>query len=91
MSPSFEGANPESWWEKYGEGNGGRLGVSVGSGYDVVMMASGGFETVGELAARNLVAEDGKEYICLTPMPGDRCASIEQARIPIDEWAANQH
>jgi hypothetical protein len=24
MSPSFDGANPVSWWEKYGAGNGGR-------------------------------------------------------------------
>ena len=91
MSPSFDGANHDSWWEKYGTGNGGHLEVSVGSEYDFVMMESGGFETVGELPVRNLVAEDGKEYICLTPMLGDRCASIEQACIPIDEWAANQY
>jgi len=91
MSPSFDGANPESWWERYGAGNGGRLEVSVGNEYDFVMMESGSFETVGELPVRNLVAEDGKEYICLSPMLGERCASIEQACVPIDEWAANQY
>lgn len=30
MSPGCDGADPDSWWTKYGEGNGGRLGVSIG-------------------------------------------------------------
>jgi hypothetical protein len=91
MSPSFDGADPASWWEKYGEGNGGSLEISIGDEYDFVIAESGGFETVGELPVRNLVAEDGREYICLASMLGDSCAPIEQACVPIDEWAANQY
>jgi hypothetical protein len=91
MSPAYDGANPASWWEKYGEGNGGRLEVSVGNEFDFIMMDTRGFETVDELPIRNLQDEDGNEYICLTPMLGDRCAAIDKVCVPIDEWAANQY
>jgi hypothetical protein len=91
MSPSYDGANPASWWEKYGEGNGGRMEVSVGEEFDFVLMDTQGFETVDQLPVRNLVAENGQEYICLSPMLGDGCVSLEQACVPLDEWAANQY
>ncbi len=91
MSPSYDGANPASWWEKYGEGNGGRMEVSVGDEFDFVLMDSRGYETVDQLPIRNLVAEDGREYICLAPMLGDSCVPVEEACVPIDEWAANQY
>lgn len=91
MSPSYDGANPASWWEKYGEGNGGRMEVSVGDEFDFVLMDTRGFETVDQLPIRNLVAEDGNEYICLAPMLGDGCVPVDKACVPIDEWAANQY
>lgn len=91
MSPSYDGANPGSWWAKYGEGNGGRMGVSVADEYDFVLMDTRGYETVDRLPIRNLVAEDGQEYICLTSLLGEGCVPIERACVPIDEWAANQY
>lgn len=91
MSPSYDGADPASWWAKYGEGNGGRLAVSVGDAFDFVMMDTRGYETVDQLPIRNLEDEDGRQYICLSPMLGDRCAPIEQACVPLDEWTANQY
>lgn len=91
MSPSYDGANPASWWEKYGEGNGGGLEISVGDEFDFVMMDARGFDTIDQLPIRNLVAEDGQEYICLASLLGDQCAPIESACVPIDEWAANQY
>lgn len=91
MSPNYDGANPASWWEKYGEGNGGRMEVMVGNEFDFVLMDTRGYETVDHLPIRNLVAEDGQEYICLAPMLGDSRVPIERACVPIDEWAANQY
>jgi hypothetical protein len=91
MSPSYDGADPSSFWEKYGSGNGGRLAVTVGDEYDFVMMETGGFETVGQIPVRNLIANDGKEYVCLSPMLGDHGASIEKACVPLDEWIGNQY
>ncbi len=91
MSPSYDGADPESWWAKYGEGNGGRLGVSVGDRFDFVLMDSRGFESVDQLPMRNLTDEEGNEYICIAPMLGEGCAPIDKACVPIDEWAANQY
>ncbi len=91
MSPNFDGADPASWWEKYGAGNGGRLEVSVGDEFDFVMMGTGGFETVDQLPVRNLIAADGREYICLAPMLDGSRTPTEAACIPIDEWAANQY
>lgn len=91
MSPNYDGANPASWWAKYGEGNGGRMEVSVGDEFDFVLMDSRGYQTVDPLPIRNLVAEDGQEYICLAPMLDDGCVPNEKACVPIDEWAANQY
>lgn len=91
VSPSFDGANPDTWWEKYGAGNGGDIEVSVGDEFDFVLMDTRDFETVDQLPVRNLVAEDGKEYICLAPMLGEGRVPVEKACVPIDEWAANQY
>lgn len=91
MSPSYDGADPGSWWEKYGAGNGGRLEINVGDEFDFVVTETRGFETVDQLPIRNLVAQDGQEYICLTPMLGDSNSPTARACIPIDEWAADQY
>ena len=91
MSPSYEGANPASWWEKYGAGNGGRLEISVGDEFDFVVMETRGFESVDPLPIRNLVGQDGQEYICLAPMLGNASTPNARACVPIDEWAADQY
>ncbi|MEW6678523.1 MAG: AF1514 family protein [Pseudomonadota bacterium] len=91
VSHSYDGINPESWWAKYGEGNGGRLEVSVGDKFDFILMEAAGYETVGKQPVRNLVAEDGVEYICLAPMLGDRTQPNERACVPLDEWMADQY
>jgi hypothetical protein len=91
VSPSYDGIDPQSWWGKYGAGNGGRLEVSVGDQYDFILMETRGYETVGRLPVSNLVAEDGVEYICLTPMLGDGARPSEHACVPLDEWMANQY
>ena len=61
MSPAaYEGSDPETWWEKYGEGNGGRLEISVGDEYCFIMMDTRGYETVDELPLRNLSDARGR-------------------------------
>jgi len=91
QSPGFDGANPATWWEKYGAGNGGRMEVTVGDEFDFVLMDAGGYEKVDSLPVRNLIAHDGQEYICLAPMLGDSKSPNPRACIPIDEWAADQY
>lgn len=91
--PYYDGANPETWWEKYGEGNGGRLEVSVGDDdYQFVMMDARGFETVGDLPLRNLKDRDGNQYLCFTPIQGKESAIPKQeACILLDGWLADQY
>jgi hypothetical protein len=88
MSPSFDGANPTSWWEKYGSGNGGRLEIHVGDSYDFILTESSGFETLDQIPLRNMRAADGTEYVCYhsreTQGTGEAC-------MPLDEWAAKQN
>ncbi|KAF0103644.1 MAG: hypothetical protein FD187_912 [bacterium] len=91
VSPSYDGIDPQSWWAKYGEGNGGRLEVTVGDQFDFILMETRGFETVGRLPVSNLVAEDGVEYICLTPLLGGSAKPNERACVPLDEWMADQY
>jgi len=91
MSPTFEGGNPNTWWEKYGEGNGGRLEVSVGDEYQFVLMDARGFETMGPLPLRNLTDAAGTEYLCLTPMLDDTNQPRRDACSPLDDWAADQY
>ncbi len=92
MSPYYAGANPETWWGKYGEGNGGRLGVDVGGDYQFIMMDTRGYETVGEMPLRNLTDRDGNPYLCLTPLQGMNSSVPRQdACILLDGWLADQY
>jgi hypothetical protein len=93
MSPGFIGADPDTWWEKYGEGNGGRLEVSVGSNheYGFVMMDTRGFETLDEIPLRNLSDSSGTQYVCYAPMLGDSATPNPQACSPLDDWLADQY
>ena len=91
MSPYFEGGNPETWWEKFGEGNGGKLEVSVGDEYGFVMMDTQGYETLGEMPLRNLSDESGNQYLCYTPILGKTSSKpTPEACTYLDEWTADQ-
>lgn len=91
MSPFYEGANPDSWWEKYGKGNGGELEVSVGDEFQFVMTDSQGYETLGEFPLRNLSDEEGNPYLCFTPILGRVTNKPNQdACTYLDGWAADQ-
>ncbi len=48
MSPPYGSAAPETRWEKYGEGNGGR-GDQRGGEYCFITMDTRGYETVDQL------------------------------------------
>lgn len=92
MTPYYEGANPETWWEKYGEGNGGRLEVSVGDDYQFIMMDARGYETVGELPLRNLTDNEGNQYLCYTPIQGmESSVPKKEACALLDGWLADQY
>lgn len=93
MSPAaYEGSDPETWWEKYGEGNGGRLEISVGDEYCFIMMDTRGYETVDELPLRNLSDARGDHYLCYTPMIG-RSTTLpnEESCMRLDGWLADQY
>lgn len=91
-TPFYDGANPETWWEKYGEGNGGRLEVSVGDDYQFIMMDARGYETVGDLPLRNLTDRDGNPYLCFTPLQGKESSVPKQeACTLLDGWMADQY
>lgn len=91
-TPHYDGANPETWWEKYGEGNGGRLEVSVGDEYQFIMMDTRGYETVGEIPLRNLTDAAGNQYLCFTPIQG-MTSSVpnRDACSLLDGWLADQY
>jgi len=92
MPPYYDGADPETWWEKYGEGNGGRLEVDVGDDYQFIMMDARGYETVGDLPLRNLTDRDGNPYLCYTPLQGmDSSVPRQDACILLDGWMADQY
>jgi hypothetical protein len=92
MTPYYEGANPETWWEKFGEGNGGRLEVSVGDDYQFIMMDARGYETVGELPLRNLTDNEGNQYLCYTPIQGmESSVPKKEACALLDGWLADQY
>lgn len=90
FSPSFEGADKESWWAKYGQGNGGQADISVGEDFEFIVMESGGYETLHSLPLRNLKDEAGVEYMCLSPMLDDSGKPRKDACVPLDEWTADQ-
>lgn len=91
MSPYYDGANPDSWWEKYGAGNGGELEVSVGDEYEFVMMDSQDYETLGEMPLRNLSDASGNQYLCFTPILGRLSKKpTPEACMYLDGWLADQ-
>lgn len=92
MSPYYDGADPDSWWEKYGEGNGGTLEVCVGDEYQFVMTDSQGYETLGEMPLRNLSDDSGNQYLCYTPLLGKTSRKpTPEACTYLDEWTADQY
>ncbi len=91
MSPSYDGANPESWCEKYGTGNGGELEVSVGDEFDFVMMDAKDYETLGRMPLRNLSDKSGHQYLCYTPILGLATNTpTPEACSELDDWLADQ-
>lgn len=90
MSPSFDGANPASWWEKYGSGNGGRLEIHVGDRYDFILTETLGFETLDGLPLRNVRGADGTEYLCYHSRETDAAQGAEVC-MPLEEWTAKQN
>lgn len=92
MPPYFDGANPDTWWEKYGEGNGGRLEISVGDEYQFVLMDARGYETLGQMPLRNLTDARGNQYLCHTPLLGklSNRPTLEACSL-LDGWFADQY
>lgn len=91
MPAYYDGANPDTWWEKYGAGNGGRLEVSVGDDYQFVMMDTRGYEKLGEMPLRNLSDDHGNEYLCYTPILGKVSTKPTlEACTHLDGWLADQ-
>ena len=91
MSPAYEGANPESWWEKYGAGNGGELEVRVADEFDFVLMDAKDYETLGRMPLRNLSDRSGHQYLCYTPMLGlETDTPTAEACTELDDWVADQ-
>ncbi|MEW5771519.1 MAG: AF1514 family protein [Pseudomonadota bacterium] len=93
MSPSFAGGDPDTWWQKYGEGNGGRMEIGVGDGdeYRFIVMDTEGYETIGDLPLRNLDDGDGRQYLCYAPMSKGAGGSTLEDCSPLDEWTADQY
>lgn len=92
MAPFYAGANPDTWWEKFGEGNGGRLEVDVGDDYQFILMDARGFETVGDMPLRNLTDHDGNQYLCYTPLQGmESSVPRQDACTLLDGWMADQY
>jgi Domain of unknown function (DUF5619) len=92
MPAIYEGANPDTWWAKYGKGDGGRLEISVGEDYQFVMMDACSYETLGEVPLRNLSDSHGNQYLCHTSSLAKESSTpnLEEACFLLDGWAANQ-
>lgn len=89
--PLYEGASPDTWWKKYGEGNGGRLEVDVGEDFQFIMMDARGYEKPGAIPLRSLTDAQGNEYLCLTPLLGKKDAMpTREACTRLDEVAEDQ-
>lgn len=89
--PYYDGADPDTWWAKYGAGNGGGLEINVGDKFQFVMMDTGDFETLDQIPLRNLADAEGNEYICYTPMLKSGSAiPNDEACMPLDDWLADQ-
>lgn len=92
LPPFYDGADPETWWAKYGAGNGGRLEVCLGDDFQFIMMDARGFEKLGEMPLRNLSDSQGNEYLCHTPMMGKGANKpTQEACSQLDGWAADQY
>ena len=91
FSPSFEGAEEQSWWAKYGVANGGRMAVSVGDDFEFILTETGGYETLQGMPLRNLKDESGNEFVCLSPMLDDTNRPRKDACVPLDDWMADQY
>lgn len=92
MPAYYDGANPDTWWEKYGAGNGGRLEISVGDDYQFVMMDARGYETLGAMPLRNLSDSHGNQYLCHTSMMAkDSSTPTLEACALLDGWLADQY
>lgn len=91
IPPVYDGADPDTWWAKYGAGNGGRLEIYVGDDYQFIMMDARGYEKLGEMPLRNLSDGQGNEYLCFTPLldKGSNTPTRE-ACTHLDGWAADQ-
>lgn len=91
MSPAFEGANPDTWWEKFGAGTGGRMQINVGDEYGFILMDARGYETLGESPLRNLSDGLGHQFVCLTPLIGKASATPNlNACTALDDCATDQ-
>jgi hypothetical protein len=91
VSSYYDGANPDTWWEKYGTGNGGELEVRVGYEFDFVMMDAKDYETLGEMPLRNLSDAAGHQYLCYTPILGKESKTpTPEACSELDDWVADQ-
>ena len=91
LPPYYDGADPDTWWAKYGSGNGGRLEVCIGEDYQFIMMDTRGFEKLGEMPLRNLSDDQGNQYLCHTPSLGKSAdRPSPDACVQLDGWAADQ-
>jgi hypothetical protein len=92
MAPYYDGADPETWWAKYGAGNGGRLEICVGDEFQFVMMDARAYEKLGKMPLRNLSDDQGNEYLCYTPMLGKAAKQpTSEACTQLDAWTADQY
>jgi len=90
VSTYYDGADPRTWWEKFGAGNGGEIEVSVGDEYDFVLTDSEGYETLGEMPLRNLSDASGNEFLCYAPILGEKTTPNADACTELDSWTADQ-
>jgi hypothetical protein len=90
--PNFDGANPDTWWEKYGSGNGGALEIEVGNDYQFVVMDADGYETLGDMPLRNISDNQGNHYLCIKPIlkQGSDKPTPEACTL-LDGWYADQY
>ena len=90
--PVYDGADADTWWAKYGSGNGGRLEICVGEDYQFIMMDARGYEKLGDIPLRNLSDSKGNEYLCHTSTPGALADPLgSKSCAPLDSWAADQY
>lgn len=91
VSTYYDGADPHTWWEKFGAGNGGEIEVSVGDEYDFVLTDAEGYETLGPMPLRNLSDAAGNEFLCYTPILGEKNKTPNaDACTELDSWTADQ-